>query len=196
MSDASIDRPALILASTSRYRRELLARLHLPFEARAPGVDEAPLDDEAPALRARRLAAAKARAVATTHPTATVIGSDQVCECRGHVLDKPGSVERAAEMLTRMSGETLRFHTAINVIHGGRHWRHVDRTVCRVRELDAQAVARYLRLEPSLDTAGAFKIEGLGISLFESVRSRDPTALIGLPLIWLSATLRRLGHPV
>lgn len=186
----------LILASTSRYRRELLARLHLPFDAVAPGVDEVEVPDELPAGRSRRLAEAKARAVAAAHPAATVIGSDQVCECRGRVLDKPGTVERAREMLGWMSGQSVRFHTAVSVIAGGRHWCHVDRTVCQVRELDAAAISAYLEREPSLDTAGAFKVEGLGISLFSAVRSRDPTALIGLPLIWVCARLRALGRPV
>lgn len=186
----------LILASTSRYRRELLGRLQRPFEALAPGVDEAEIDGEAPGQRARRLAAAKARAVADRHPGAVVIGSDQVCECRGRVLDKPGSIDRAREMLGFMSGQTVRFHTAVSVLHGGRHWHHVDRTLCQVRALDAAAIEHYLDHEPSLDTAGAFKIEGLGISLFRAVESRDPTALIGLPLIWLSARLRALGFPV
>lgn len=186
----------LILASTSRYRRELLGRLQLPFEAVAPGVDEAEIDGEAPGDRARRLAAAKARAVAGLRPGAVVIGSDQVCECRGQVLDKPGSIERARQMLGFMSGETVRFHTAVSLLHGGRHWHHVDQTICRVRALDAAAIEHYLDREPSLDTAGAFKIEGLGISLFHAVQSRDPTALIGLPLIWLSTRLRALGLPV
>lgn len=197
MSDASTEAlPALILASTSRYRRELLARLQLPFQTLAPGVDEAEWPDEAPPDRARRLAAAKARAIATLHPDAVVIGSDQVCECRGRVLDKPGSIERARQMLDWMSGETVRFHTAVSLIHRRRHWRHVDRTICRVRRLEAAAIQTYLDREPSLDTAGAFKIEGLGISLFRAVHSRDPSALIGLPLIWLSTRLRGLAFPV
>lgn len=188
--------PPLVLASTSRYRRELLSRLQLPFDALAPGVDEAPIPDEPPADRARRLASAKAHAVARRHPDAVVIGSDQVCECTGLVLDKPGTVERARQMLASMGGQTVRFHTAVSLVVGPRHWRHTDRTVCRLRPLDTAAIEAYLTREPSLDTAGAFKIEGLGISLFESVRSRDPTGLIGLPLIWLSTRLRDLGFPV
>ncbi|MCU0754164.1 MAG: Maf family nucleotide pyrophosphatase [Xanthomonadales bacterium] len=197
MSDASTDAlPALLLASTSRYRRELLGRLQLPFVCLAPGVDESERAEEAPRDRARRLAEAKARAVAVTHPAAAVIGSDQVCECRGLVLDKPGTLARARQMLDWMSGETVRFHTAVSLIHGRQHWHQVDRTVCRVRRLDAAAIDAYLAREPSLDTAGAFKIEGLGISLFSAVHSRDPSALIGLPLIWLSARLRRLRFPV
>lgn len=188
--------PTLVLASTSRYRRELLSRLHLPFDTQSPGVDEAPISGESPADRARRLAIAKAAAVAGKHPGAVVIGSDQVCECADLVLDKPGTLERAREMLGWMSGRTVRFHTAVSLVANGRRWRHTDRTVCRVRQLDARAIDAYLDREPSLDTAGAFKIEGLGISLFESVQSRDPTALIGLPLIWLSARLRGLGFPV
>jgi septum formation protein len=188
--------PALILASTSRYRRDLLARLQLPFEAIAPGVDEAEILGEAPAMRARRLAEAKARAIAVLHPDAAVIGSDQVCECAGRILDKPGTLARARDMLGWMSGQTVRFHTAVSLVARGRHWRHIDRTVCRLRRLDNSAIDAYLDREPSLDTAGAFKIEGLGISLFTRVQSRDPTALIGLPLIWVSARLRALGHPV
>lgn len=186
----------LILASTSPYRRQLLSRLQLPFEAIAPGVDEAEQPDEPAAIRARRLALAKARAVAMQHRTAVVIGSDQVCECAGRILDKPGTLDRAREMLGWMSGQTVRFHTAVTVVAGARCWHHVDRTRCQVRSLGNATIEAYLLREPSLDTAGAFKIEGLGISLFDQVQSRDPTALIGLPLIWLSRRLRALDYPV
>lgn len=196
MSVASTEAPTLILASTSRYRRELLARLQIPFETVAPGVDEAEQPGESPAARARRLAEAKARAVATAHPGAVVIGSDQVCECRDRVLDKPGSTARAREMLRWMGGQSVRFHTAVCVISGGRHWRHLDRTTCQLRTLSDAAIEAYVSREPSLDSAGAFKIEGLGITLFTAVQSRDPTALIGLPLIWLATRLRGLGYPV
>lgn len=196
MSVANSERPALILASTSRYRRDLLMRLQLPFVAIAPGVDEAERPGELPAARARRLAEGKARAVANAHPGAVVIGSDQVCECRGRVLDKPGSTARAREMLGWMSGQSVRFHTAVSVIAGERRWHHRDRTTCQLRALDDAAIEAYVSREPSLDSAGAFKIEGLGISLFTAVQSRDPSALIGLPLIWLSARLRELGYPV
>ncbi len=185
--------PTLILASTSPYRRQLLERLRLPFRCEAPHVDETPLANEAPLDLALRLAQAKAAAVATREPDAAVIGSDQVALCNGTVLSKPGSHERARAQLQKMSGNTVVFHSAVAVLHGERTLIWSVPTTCRVRELDAASIERYLELESPYDTAGSAKAEGLGIALMESIESPDPTALIGLPLISLAARLRELG---
>ena len=183
----------LILASTSKYRGELLARLGLPFEAVAPGVDEAPLPGEAPEARAARLAAAKARSVRAAD--AVVIGSDQVASLDGALLRKPGGQAAALRQLTASQGRVVLFHTAVTVLDpaNGAEWSHVDRTEVRFARLPAAALERYLELEQPFDCAGSFKSEGLGVALFERVETGDPTALIGLPLIWLAATLRSAG---
>lgn len=190
--------PALILASTSRYRRELLERLRLPFAVESPGVEETAEPGEAPAALAARLALAKARAVAARHPGAVVIGSDQVAECRGEALGKPGTPGRAAEQLAAASGSTVVFHTAVAVLPagGGAPQRHTDETRVRFRSLSGAEIARYVELDQPLDCAGSFRSEGLGVALFEAVETRDPTALIGLPLIWLAGALRAAGLPV
>ncbi len=187
--------PPLILASTSRYRRELLERLRLPFSTENPAVDESGAPGEAPAALARRLAMAKATAVAARHPGCVVIGSDQVAACHGEALGKPGTDARACQQLAAASGSTVSFHTAVAVIHadGHRHELHCDQTLVRFRPLTAAAIARYVALEQPLDCAGSFKSEGLGIALFEAIETCDPTALIGLPLVWLSAALARAG---
>ncbi|GAA5234103.1 septum formation protein Maf [Verticiella sediminum] len=185
--------PRLILGSTSRYRRELLERLRLPFEVVAPLVDETPLPGEAPADLAMRLAVAKARAVAAQHPDAVVIGSDQVALCEGTVLGKPGSFERALEQLRLMSGREVVFHSALAVVRGERVSSEDVMTHCRVRELDEASLVAYLRAETPYDTAGSAKAEALGIALMASIRSDDPTALIGLPLIALTRMLVDAG---
>lgn len=185
---------ALILASTSRYRAELLARLRLPFSSAAPDVDEAPLPGEAPDALARRLAAAKAQAVAATRPGCWVIGSDQVAELNGNALGKPGSVEAACAQLAAMSGHQVRFHTAICLSNGSQHLHACDLTRVQFRRLDADEIARYVDAEQPLDCAGSFKCEGLGISLFEAIHNDDPSALIGLPLIALAGLLRQAGY--
>ncbi len=194
------DSPKLILASTSPYRRALLQRLGLPFEARAPGVDEAHHDDEAPAARAARLARAKAAVVAGESPDAVVIGSDQVASLTTsagvQILDKPLTIERSRAQLADMSGREVLFETAIAVIWPGGGADHVDRTRVRFRELDAATIERYLQRESALDSAGGFKSEGLGATLMTRIESQDPTALIGLPLIWLGEALRRAGYPL
>ncbi len=183
----------LILASTSRYRGELLARLGLPFEARAPNVEERALDGEAPAAMAARLAAAKARSV--TAADALVIGSDQVASLDGALLRKPGDAATALQQLLACQGRTVIFDTAAMIVATatGHSMAHVDRTEVRFRRLTTAALERYLALEQPFDTAGSFKAEGLGIALFEGIHSSDPTALIGLPLIWLAAALRSMG---
>ncbi len=194
--------PKLILASTSVYRRELLARLGLPFECRAPAVDETPRPAEAAAALAARLARAKAGEVAAADPAAWVIGSDQVAvldEAAGERLrGTPGSVPRCVEQLRACSGREVEFLTAVCVLRGRDADAHefVDRTVVAFRALGDAEIQRYVARESPLDCAGGFKSEGLGISLFESIASRDPTALIGLPLIRLAATLRDCGYPL
>lgn len=187
--------PRIVLGSTSRYRAELLRRLVADFKQSAPGTDEAPLPHEAPAERALRLAIAKAEATASGWPDALVIGSDQVAELDGLILDKPGTVERAHAQLTASSGHEVHFHTALCLLdtRDGQRHTHVDHTHVRFRELHATEITRYIEREQPLDCAGSFKCEGLGISLFESIDNRDPSALIGLPLIALARMLRGAG---
>jgi septum formation protein len=186
---------ALILASTSRYRNELLSRLAVAFEARAPGVSEAHRPGESPADRAVRLALEKARAVAEAYPQAAVIGADQVAACGERLLDKPGDAARAREQLEVLSGRSALFYSACALLGGDRkvHLAHVDTTTVVFRKLSAAEIERYVERERPFDCAGAFRAESLGISLFECIESRDPTALIGLPLIWLASALRAAG---
>jgi len=188
--------PALILASTSPYRRTLLSRLGLPFECIAPGVDEAPLPQEAPLERARRLALAKATAVAAQRPGSTVIGGDQVAVCGGEVLDKPGTVARCREQLERLSAAAATFYTAVALqpAEHGAALQLVDTTTVYFRALSALEIERYIAAEQPLDCAGGFRAESLGIALFARVVTEDPTALIGLPLIALARSLRQLGY--
>lgn len=190
----------VVLASTSRYRRELLARLLSDFAVDAPDVDETPIPGESPRDLAIRLASAKAHAVAARHPDAIVIGSDQVADLDGTALGKPGSVEAARAQLAASSGKTLSFHTALCVLdmHNNAAVAHSahDCTQVVFRTLDAATIARYVDAEKPLDCAGSFKAEGLGIALFERIESSDPTALIGLPLIALARLLREAGLPL
>ena len=187
--------PRVVLASTSRYRVELLRRLLPDFECVAPEVDEAPLPGEAPADRASRLAKAKASAVAGSRKGALVIGSDQVAELDGRVLRKPGELAIAREQLRACSGREVRFHTAVCVANARSEpcrWTR-DLTRVRFRPLTENEIGRYLERERPFDCAGSFKAEALGISLFEKIESEDPTALIGLPLIALARLLREAG---
>ncbi len=190
--------PRLVLGSTSRYRAELLRRIYADFDQRAPGTDERPLPGETPRERAFRLAVAKARAAAVDLDDALVIGSDQVAERDGLVLDKPGTVERAREQLAACSGREVHFHTALCLrdTRSGHDRIHVDHTRVCFRSLDAAEIARYVEREQPLDCAGSFKCEGLGISLFERIDNEDPSALIGLPLIALARLLREAGIPL
>ncbi len=192
---STLQTPRIVLGSTSRYRAELLRRLLPQFGQSAPGTDESPLPDEPPAARALRLAVAKAEAVAREHPGALVIGSDQVAELDGRILDKPGNAERACAQLAASSGREVHFHTALCLFdtRDGRRRTHVDHTHVRFRELNAAEIARYVEREQPLDCAGSFKCEGLGISLFEAIDNHDPSALIGLPLIALARLLREAG---
>jgi septum formation protein len=189
---------ALILASTSPYRRELLARLQLPFDCAAPGVDETAQPGEPPLELSTRLARLKAEAVGARHPGAVVVGSDQVALRGEEVLGKPGTVERCVDQLRRSSGREVLFLTAVHVVGGapGRRLSHVDRTRVVFRTLDEAAIARYVERDRPLDCAGGFKAESLGIALFERIDSGDPTALTGLPLIWLAGALRECGFSV
>ena len=185
----------LLLGSTSVYRRELLQRLRLPFTVAAPAVDETPLPGEPPAQLAQRLALAKAHAVATLHPEAVVIGSDQVADLAGQPLGKPGDHARATAQLQRMRGHTVVFHTAVAVVCHASGFAQTDLAPVRVRfrELSDAEIERYLRAEQPYDCAGSAKSEGLGISLLEAIDSDDPTALIGLPLIRTCRLLRAAG---
>lgn len=186
----------LILASSSRYRAELLRRLGVPFEALSPEVDETPRDGEEPFPLAVRLASAKAQALAHRHPDRWVLGSDQVPSLDGTVLGKPGSRDAAAAQLRAFSGKAVEFHTAVTLIGGPRPLAAADLTVVRFRELDDAEIERYLDAEPAWDCAGSFKAEGLGISLFSAIESRDPTALIGLPLIAVRSLLAQAGYAI
>ena len=188
----------LILGSTSAYRRELLQRLHLPFEVVAPDVDETPEAGERPPELARRLALAKARAVAQRHPSALVIGSDQVADLGGDPIGKPGTHERAVEQLRRMRGRTVIFQTAVAVVCLDTGFEQLELAPVRVRfrELSDAEIETYLRAETPYDCAGSAKSEGLGIALLETIESDDPTTLVGLPLIRTARMLRAAGLPL
>ena len=185
----------LVLASTSRYRRELLARLRLPFAVEPPEVDERPHAGETPAATASRLALAKAGAVAARHVDAIVIGSDQIADLAGHAIGKPGDHDRATAQLRAMRGRVVVFQTAVAVacVATGFAESALVPVTVRLRELSDAEIERYLRAETPYDCAGSAKIETLGIALVESVASDDPTALIGLPLIRTCELLRRAG---
>ena len=188
----------LILASTSPYRRALLARLHVPFEAVAPHVEEARRPGEPAEDMAVRLARLKAEAVAGQHPQAVVIGSDQVAVRGKELLGKPGTAAKCFEQLRRSSGKEVLFLTAVHVIDGtaGSMESHVDVTRVRFRKLTTAEIERYIELDQPLDCAGGFKAESLGIALFECIESRDPTGLTGLPLAWVAGALRRAGFQI
>ena len=195
MSEILSDSRRLILASTSPFRRELLARLGLPFATQAPEVDESRLPGEdAPAL-ATRLAEWKARAVARREPAALIVGSDQVATLDGEIVGKPGDHERAALQLRRASGRTVVFYTGLCLLDGtsGQCQVAVERFQVTFRPLTAVMIERYLRREQPYQCAGSFKSEGLGIALFERLAGDDPTSLIGLPLIRLARMLDAAG---
>ena len=194
-SAASAQTRQLILGSTSRYRRELLARLNRPFTVVGPDVDETPAEHEAPYALALRLALAKARAVATLHPEAVVIGSDQVADLNGMPLGKPGNHERAVLQLQRMRGQTVVFQTAVAVVCAATQFEEVDLAAVKVRfrDLSDAEIESYLRTEQPYDCAGSAKSEGLGIALLASIDNDDPTALVGLPLIRTCRMLRAAG---
>ena len=192
--DPITNRP-LVLGSTSRYRRELLQRLHIPFEVAAPEVDETPQPGEAPRALAERLALAKARAVAAAFPGAAVIGSDQVADLDGEPLGKPGTHENAVAQLRRMRGRTVIFQTAVAVVclESGYEAQSLAPVKVKFRDLSDDEIEHYLRTEEPYDCAGSAKSEGLGIALLEAIESDDPTALVGLPLIRTVAMIRAAG---
>lgn len=192
---STVAAPKLVLASTSPYRRQLLERLRVPFLVHAPDIDETPRTNEDAISLVHRLAQAKATAAAERYPDCVVVGSDQAAVRGATILGKPGTVEAATAQLRDASGSQVLFHTGVHVIDPARsqHEAHVDITVVRFRHLSSEEIARYIAAEMPLDCAGAFKAESFGISLFERIDSQDPTALTGLPLIWLAGALRRAG---
>ena len=185
----------LILGSTSRYRRELLERLKIPFQVASPDVDETPLPQEAPGVLAERLALAKARAVAALFPQAVVIGSDQVADLNGQSLGKPGTHDKAVVQLRLMRGQTVVFQTAVAVVclETGFEQRSLAAVRVKFRDLTDDEIENYLHIEQPYDCAGSAKSEGLGIVLLASIDSDDPTTLIGLPLIRTCQMLRAAG---
>jgi septum formation protein len=191
----NMDQRQLVLGSSSPYRRELLARLRLPFDSASPEVDETPRPDEPAPDLACRLALTKANAVAARYPKAVVIGSDQVAEFDGQALGKPGSHDRAAVQLRQMAGQTVIFQTAVAVVCLETAFAQVDLAQVRVRfrTLSDLEIENYLRAEMPYDCAGSAKSEGLGIALLESIENDDPTALVGLPLIRTCRLLRLAG---
>lgn len=187
--------PSLVLGSTSPYRRALLDRLRLPFTCERPEVDETPREGEAPLALAARLAQAKAEQVAARLAGAWVIGSDQVASLEGRPLGKPGGRDPAIAQLTAMSGRSVVFHTALALARAGAVTLQAqDRTEVLFRALKADEITRYVDAEQPFDCAGSFKCEGLGIALFDAIRSEDPTALVGLPLIATARLLRAAGY--
>jgi len=196
MSEANhvTSRP-LILGSTSKYRRELLQRLRVPFEVVSPEVDETPHPNEAPSDLAMRLALTKAQAVAAQHPNAVVIGSDQVADLNGEPLGKPGTHERAVLQLQKMRGQTVVFQTAVSVVchASGFEQTELAQIKVRFRALSDAEIEAYLRAEEPYDCAGSAKSEGLGIALLDAIDNDDPTALIGLPMIRTARLLRAAG---
>lgn len=194
-ADSSVG-PRVVLGSGSHYRRELLARIVNDFDVIVPAVNETPLAGEPAAELALRLARAKALAVAERRPAAAVIGSDQVAECAGRILGKPGSAAEANRQLLACSGQVLTLHTAVCLVAPGTRSAspcHRDETTLRFRTLTAAEVAAYVARDRPLDCAGSFRFESLGVVLFDEVHTRDPTAIQGLPLLWLSQALNALG---
>lgn len=195
MSLKAPENRALVLGSSSRYRRELLERLRIPFTTASPDVDESPAAGEAPPALALRLALHKARTVAALYPQSIVIGSDQVADLAGEPLGKPGNHQNARVQLRRMSGHTVVFQTAVAVVCAASRFEAVELAAVQVRfrSLNDDEIERYLRAEEPYDCAGSAKSEGLGITLLDAIDSDDPTALIGLPLIRTCRMLRAAG---
>ncbi len=191
------DQPSIILASGSIYRKQQLLSLGIQFTVQSPGVDETAMVNEKPAQMARRLAHSKAMKVKTQNPTACVIGSDQVCAFGQQVYGKPGTVEQAIKQLETFSNNCVEFFTALCVLNDtGQPLVHVDVTQVKFRALSTQEIKRYIETEQPFDCAGSFKVESLGLSLFESVSTEDPSALMGLPLIKLCEYLRFSGYQI
>ena len=189
------ERP-LILASGSRYRAELLGRLGVPYKVQAPHIDESPLAGENPVLLAQRLAAGKAQLVSQQSPGHWVLGCDQVASLDGQAVGKPGARDKAIDQLLSFSNRSVAFHTAVALICGEDAYTALDTTLVRFRALRSAEIERYVDSEPAFDCAGSFKAEGRGIALFTAVETRDPTGLIGLPLIAVRQLLAQAGLPV
>ncbi len=185
----------LVLASTSPFRKQLLERLNIPFDTFSPHVDETPLDGESPGELVVRLSEAKARAGAESFPDALIIGSDQLALCGDDVLGKPGDHDTACRQLARLSGQEVSFLTGLCLFDSasGSVQRDMVPYYVHFRDLNADQIERYLRYEQPYNCSGSFKSEGLGISLFKSMRGDDPNALIGLPLIRLTGWLNEAG---
>lgn len=191
-----MNKPLLILASSSKYRAAQLRQLGLTFEIASPNIDESPQIDEAPPALALRLAQAKAQAIAASSPTAWVLAGDQTAECKGRSLTKPGNVETATQQLQWMRGATSGFYSAFCLHTPEQSYSHITETVVRMRDLTDASIATYINADNPLDCAGSFKIEQRGISLFDWVRSDDPSALTGLPLIEVAKAFNRLGWTI
>ena len=189
------DTRPLVLASTSRYRRALLAQLGLPFAVASPATDETPLPGETPAATALRLADAKARSVAADFPDALIIGSDQVADCEGQLVGKPRDHRHAVAQLTALSGKTVVFHSGLALFDAARGTGETAMVDVRstFRDLSPDEIESYLRRDRPYDCAASVKSDALGIALFERIESDDPTALVGLPLIRLADMLRAAG---
>jgi septum formation protein len=190
--------PHLVLASTSQYRRALLDRLGIPYSAVPPGVEETRRPDEAPLDLAHRLSREKAQAVAARSPKSVVLGSDQVAALGSGILGKPGTADRCIAQLQAASGQRVVFYTGVCALdtRTGSLEAHVDITTVTFRVLTGDEIVRYVAKDKPLDCAGGFKVESLGVTLFEHIETRDPTALVGLPLIWVASALRRAGIPL
>lgn len=190
-----IDNASLVLASSSRFRQALLDRLELPYQCHSPDIDETPKPGESPTALVHRLALSKANAVADHYPNHCIIGSDQIALFEGEILGKPHTKERACANLARFSGQRVTFLTGLALVdtRHQRHQVHVEPFEVVFRPLSNQEIERYVEREQPLDSAGSFRIEGLGITLFEKLDGRDPNALIGLPLIALCSMLRQAG---
>lgn len=188
--------PPILLASSSAYRRGLLDRFLNEYQTVSPDIDERNEDESEPAVLAATLARKKAEAVSSSHRDALIIGADQLAALDGRILGKPGDHQKAVEQLLAASGKSLQFLTAVCLLDPVTRTRfeHVDRTMVRFRQFDRRLAETYLRHDTPYDCAGSFRIEGAGFVLFESVRTDDPTALIGLPMIWLAGRLRDLGY--
>lgn len=180
----------IILASGSKYRKQMLERLGLQFSVHVPNIDETPLPQETPVDTAIRLAIAKAQYIAKKHPDAVVIGSDQVATLGTDAIGKAGNFDNAFKQLSLLSGKKVTFHSALCIAKNNEHKHSNIITVCHFRNLSEQEITNYLNIEQPFDTAGSAKAEGLGISLMQSIQSDDPTAIIGLPLIELCNLLR------
>ncbi|NVJ65888.1 MAG: septum formation inhibitor Maf [Gammaproteobacteria bacterium] len=190
-----VSNPQIILASSSKYRKELLSRILNDFDCIAPDIDETPFPDEEPIEHVARLAEQKALAIAVNHPEAVIIGSDQICVLDGEILGKPGNQENAVKQLSACSGKSVYFYTSLCVTKGRNEPSDITVVTTKVtfKTLSQEHITNYIERENPIDCAGSFKCEGLGIALFEAIESKDPTALIGLPLIDVTRQLHKFG---